>query len=336
MRLEERGKSHKRSVVFVMKYNADRKSADNIWLSGIMGVVVGDALGCPVQFRSREEVQADPVTTMIGNGTYDMPIGTWTDDSSMTLALLDSIRDKDDIDLLDIMNRFVRWIKNGEYTPFGEAFDVGHGTMAAIVRFMKGDDLQSCGGTTERDNGNGSLMRILPACLYAYENKLTDKEAVSMIHQVAGLTHNHIRGQIACGLYYFCVRGLLDEEGSLSERLQKGLDDGFEFYKGFLQDTSELSHYDRLRDMKKFSEVPESQIQSSGYVVDTIEAAVWSLITTDSFKNCELKAVNLGDDTDTIGAIAGGLAGLFYGYDGIPKEWLEVIQRREWIEDLCK
>ena len=88
--------------------------------------------------------------------------------------------------------------------------------------------------------------------------------------------------------------------------------------------------------MKKFSEVPESQIQSSGYVVDTIEAAIWSLITTDSFKNCELKAVNLGDDTDTIGAIAGGLAGLFYGYDGIPKEWLEVIQRREWIEDLCK
>ncbi len=320
----------------MMKFNAGRKVSDNIWLSGIIGVVVGDALGCPVQFMSREEILADPVTTMIGHGTYDMPVGTWTDDSSMTLALLDSIRDKGGIDHKDIMNRFTRWIRNGEYTPFGEAFDVGHGTMAAIVRYMKGGDLKSCGGTTERDNGNGSLMRILPACLYAYENKLTDEEAVFMIHQVAGLTHNHIRGQIACGLYYFCVKSVLDEKGPLVERLQIGFDKGFESYTEFLQDTSELSHYDRLRDIKKFSEVPESQIQSSGYVVDTIEAAVWSLITTDSFKSCELKAANLGDDTDTIGAIAGGLAGLFYGYDGIPKEWLEVIQRREWIEDLCK
>lgn len=320
----------------MMEFNTGRKSSDNIWLSGIMGVVVGDALGCPVQFMSREEVRADPVTTMIGHGTYDMPVGTWTDDSSMTLALLDSIRNKSGIVLQDIMNRFVRWIRNGEYTPFGEAFDVGHGTMAAIVRYMKGDDLKSCGGTTERDNGNGSLMRILPACLYAYENKLTDEDAVSMIHQVAGLTHNHIRGQIACGLYYFCVKSVLDENVSLVERLQIGFDKGFEFYDGFLQDTLELSHYDRLRDMKKFSEVSESQIKSSGYVVDTIEAAVWSLITTDSFKCCALKVVNFGDDTDTIGAITGGLAGLFYGYDGIPKEWLEVIQRREWIEDLCK
>ncbi len=309
---------------------------NNIWISGIMGVIVGDALGCPVQFRPREEVQAGPVTTMTGHGTYDMPVGTWTDDSSMTLALLDSIQDKGVIDLEDIMDRYVRWIRNGEYTPFGEAFDVGHGTMAAIARYMKGRDHKSCGGTTERDNGNGSLMRILPACLYAYEKKVEDKEAISMIHQVAGLTHNHIRGQIACGLYYFCAKSVLDEEGSLVERLQKGLDDGFRFYEEFLQDTSELSHYDRLRDMKRLSEVPESGIKSSGYVVDTIEAAIWSLITTDSFEECELAAVNLGDDSDTVGAIAGGLAGLFYGYKAIPEEWLEVIQKREWIEKLCQ
>lgn len=320
----------------MMNYNAKDKNNENTWLSGIMGVVIGDALGCPVQFRNREEVQKDPVTTMIGHGTYDMPVGTWTDDSSMTLALLGSIRDKGGIDLQDIMNRFVRWIRNGEYTPFGEAFDVGNGTMAAIVRYMKCDDLQSCGGTTTQDNGNGSLMRILPACIYAYENKLEDKEAISMIHQVAGLTHNHIRGQIACGLYYFCIKSLLDEEGSLMERLQKGLDDGFGFYEEFLQDTSELSHYNRLRDLKKFSEVPEPKIKSSGYVVDTIEAAIWSLITTDSFEKCELTAVNLGDDSDTVGAIAGGLAGLFYGYKAIPNDWLEVIQKRQWIESLCK
>ncbi|MBE5860826.1 MAG: ADP-ribosylglycohydrolase [Butyrivibrio sp.] len=319
-----------------MKCNTDRKNADNIWLSGIMGVVVGDALGCPVQFKSRKEVGEDPVTTMLGHGTYDMPAGTWTDDSSMTLALLASIREKGCIDLEDIMNRFVRWMRKGEYTPFGEAFDVGNATMAAILRYMMGNDLHNCGGTTEMDNGNGSLMRIMPACLYAYTNNLSDEDAVSVIHQVVGLTHNHIRGQIACGLYFFCVKSILDKDGTLMERLQKGFDNGFKFYDGFLKDTSELSCYDRLRDVKKLSEIPESGIKSSGYVVDTIEAAVWSLATTDSFKNCELKAVNLGDDTDTVGAIAGGLAGLFYGYDGIPEDWLEVIQRSEWIKELCK
>ena len=98
----------------------------------------------------------------------------------------------------------------------------------------------------------------------------------------------------------------------------------------------ELSYYGRLRDLKEFAAVPEDAIKSTGYVVDSIEAAVWSLIRTDSFKDALLTAVNLGDDADTVGAIAGGLAALYYGYDEIPEEWLAVIQRRDWIEELCK
>ncbi len=113
----------------------------NIWLDGVMGVVVGDALGCPVQFMSREEIARrpkGPVTGMEGHGTYNKPEGTWTDDGSMTLALLDSIREKKDVDLDDIMSRFVAWYEKGAYTPFGEPFDMGNTCSRAIELYENG------------------------------------------------------------------------------------------------------------------------------------------------------------------------------------------------------
>ncbi|MBR4719543.1 MAG: ADP-ribosylglycohydrolase family protein [Lachnospiraceae bacterium] len=307
----------------------------NIWLDGIMGVVVGDALGCPVQFTDREELKTGPVDDMEGYGTYNMPEGTWTDDSSMTIALLTSIQEKGTIDLEDIMKRFSKWLISGEYTPFGEAFDIGRGTMAAIMRYMVDRDIEICGGKTELDNGNGSLMRILPACLFAYIKKLPANEAVLLIHEVSGLTHNHLRAKIACGLYYFCTCSVLDNSGSLCDRLQIGMNNGFSFYENDLSNRVELAYYGRLRDLSLFSSTEEDSIKSTGHVVDTLEAAIWSLITTKSFEECELKAVNLGGDTDTIGAVAGGIAGLFYGYEAIPKAWLDVIKRREWLESIC-
>ena len=150
----------------------------NIWLDGVMGVVVGDALGCPVQFMSREEI-ADrphgPVAGMEGYGTYNMPVGTWTDDSSMALATLSSIIDKGEADPTDIMTRFIAWYEDGEYTPFGEAFDIGNTCSCAIERYEQERDPMTCGGTSVRSNGNGSLMRIMPACLYYYDKQQKTK-----------------------------------------------------------------------------------------------------------------------------------------------------------------
>ncbi len=312
---------------------------ENIWLDGIMGVVVGDALGCPVQFLDRETVANDPVRGMRGYGTFNLPAGTWTDDSSMTLALLDSIREKGRFDYEDIMDRFMKWMYEGEYTPFGYSFDIGNGTNMAVSNYRAYRDVRTCGGRSAGNNGNGSLMRIMPACLYCAEKRgalLTDLEAVKLIHRASGLTHNHLRAKIACGLYYFMTVALIGETGTLIERLQTGLHRGFLFYEQRESNAEDLAYYDRLRVLSNFKETPEETIRSSGYVVDSIEAAVWSLITTESFEECELKAVNLGDDADTVGAIAGGLAGLYYGYDAIPEEWLNAIQRREWIEGLCE
>ena len=132
------------------------------------------------------------------------------------------------------------------------------------------------------------------------------------------------------------IREILEGTGSLAERLQAGLDKGFGYYDRDPAKAEELKYYGRLRDLETFAQVPAEAIRSSGYVVDTLEAAVWSLVTTDSFQEALLKAVNLGRDTDTVGAIAGGLAGLYYGYEAIPTEWIAELKRKEWIEELCE
>lgn len=346
----------------------------NIWLDGMMGLVVGDALGVPVQFLSRDEIKNRPeglVTGMEAGGVYNMPEGTWSDDSSMALATLASIIDKKEADPADIMMRFVKWELQGEYTPFGEAFDQGNTCSSAIYKFAKVPDIKTCGSTGEYANGNGALMRILPACLYYYARSnepsdvlaqafgecrdtesearsdrqkkvcTSEDEAIEGIHVISGLTHNHIRSKMCCGIYYFCVKSIIDgvkkeQKPVLGALLQEGIDNGLKYYGRDIGNLTEMAYLGRLFHLFEFKDVPEEQIKTSGYVIDSIEAAVWCLITTDSYKDCMLKAVNLGDDTDTVAAIAGGLAGLYYGYEEIPKDWLGVIKKREWIEGMCE
>lgn len=310
---------------------------NNIWLNGIMGVVVGDALGVPAEFCSREELKASPLTKMEGYGSYDVPEGTWSDDSSMTLATLDSL--KNGYNPTDIMEKFADWLVDGKYTPNGEAFDIGRTCLKAIMSYLKEQDITKCGGTGEHDNGNGSLMRILPICLYMYEKQkaedLTDADVIEKVHEVSALTHAHMRSKIACGLYFFMVRSILDNQGTLQRVLQKGLDEGIVYYANEKESATELIYYARLCDLNEFIKLQEEEIESTGYVVATLEAAVWSLLQTETYTGAMLTAVNLGEDTDTVAAIAGGLAGLYYGYDGIPEEWLRVLKRREWIEWMC-
>ena len=213
--------------------------------------------------------------------------------------------------------------------------------MKAIRRYNKSGDPYTCGTKGEYDNGNGSLMRIIPICLFQYEKVKADEsdiaESVTIIHQVSALTHAHLRAEIACGLYFFMIKHILDDKGvrNLRECLQAGMDEGLEYYMQNEDCKKELEHYARLFDLEKFKNLNERDIQGTGYVVDALEAAVWCLLGTDSYRECELKAVNLGDDTDTVAAIAGGLAGLYYGYEAIPKDWTNAIKKREWIERLC-
>lgn len=310
-----------------------------VWKNGITGVVIGDTLGCPVQFLSREEVAENPVTGMRGYGTFNLPAGSWTDDSSLTIAALCSIIENKKIITRDIMERFARWLRDGEYTPFGKSFDIGRGTYESIERFITHGNTESCGGTSPRDNGNGSLMRIMPACIYCSKalnrGEITADEAIGLIHAVSGLTHNHIRAKIACGLYFFIAHSIINGNGSLDYRISLGLESGFEYYENAGESPEELAYYSRLRNPGDFAAVTADKIRSSGYVVDTIEAAIWSLLNTGSFRDALLTAVNLGDDTDSVGAVCGGLAGLYYGFENIPADWIASLQKREYIEKLC-
>ena len=307
----------------------------NIWKSAIMGVVTGDALGCPVQFESRGEVARHPVTDMRGYGTFNLPAGSWTDDSSLTLALLESLVRTGGVDTRDVMDNFVKWLDEGAFTPYGYAYDIGGGTMGAICKYKHCGKPDQAGGREESNNGNGSLMRIMPAVLYCVSRAMDPGEAIRTVHAVGSLTHAHIRANVACGLYYFMADAVLSGDGPLAGRLQAGLDRGFAYYGAALADRENLEYYGRLRDLESFADLPAREISSSGYVVDALEAAVWSLLNSDDFESALLTAVNLGDDSDTVGAIAGGLAGLFYGYGAIPEAWLSALPRRAWMEELC-
>ncbi|HOM43378.1 MAG TPA: ADP-ribosylglycohydrolase family protein, partial [Bacillota bacterium] len=189
---------------------------------------------------------------------------------------------------------------------------------------------------SDNDNGNGSLMRILPIVYYLlanYGTEITENdEAMAIIHNVSSLTHAHKRSLIACGIYCSIAAMIIGSTEPTAVSL--GISKAVEFYRRHEEYKDELSHYERLNN-KSFASVPIEEIKSSGYVVDTLEAAVWCLLNTNNYKECVLMAVNLGEDTDTVAAVAGGLAGLYYGYGSIPQEWLSVIVRRDYVEGIC-
>ena len=303
-------------------------------IGGILGLAVADAVGVPVEFQSRESLHNNPVADMRGYGTYNQPPDTWSDDTSLTLCLLDSLTNKK-IDYADIMQRFISWSDKGEYTAHGKVFDVGIATRKALHRFKEGTEPLQCGGTSEQDNGNGSLMRILPLAFYLHTFcEMDNEKAFAIIHNVSSLTHAHKRSLIACGIYLTIAKWFF-EGANILAAVCFGLEDAQEYYESKKEFAEDLKHYKCLFN-KGFAKLPETEIRSSGYVVDTLGSALWCLLNTDDYEECILQAVNLGEDTDTVAAVAGGLAGMFYGVDGIPNEWLDQLARREYVEKLCE
>ncbi len=296
--------------------------------SVILGHAIADALGVPAEFRDRETLLMNPITDMIGYGTYNVPRGTWSDDTSMSLAALDSLA-SGEIDYDDIMQNFVKWCFEDKYTANNEAFDIGRTCFNAISLYKDSTvkNPLACGMSDEYSNGNGSLMRINPFVLYLYYKNMDISEKLEVIHNASSLTHAHERSKIACGIYSFVLWELLG--APYKDYIQKGLRKAKEYYR----DSIELSKYHRL--FNGIEDLTIDEIKSSGYVVDALEAAIWCLLTTKDYKECVLRAVNLGGDTDTIAAIAGGLAGALYGYDSIPKEWMNILLRRDYIEEMC-
>ena len=299
--------------------------------AGILGLAAGDALGVPVEFCSRGELEAAPVTGMRAYGSHHQPAGTWSDDTSMTLCLMDSLaRRQGRIDCDDIMRSFRAWLKEGRFNAGGRTFDVGITCNTAIEDFCAGKPAAQCGLRDVYSNGNGSLMRILPVAFLP----LTEQEAMDAASQVSALTHAHAISRVACAMYVVAAREFLAGRRDVGAAIEKGWRAAAEHFCGGAM-------LPELRRIPALAALAPAEIHSGGYVVESLEAAYYCLLKTTNYRDAVLLAVNLGSDTDTTAAITGGLAGLLYGAEdrpgspGIPQEWLAALRRRDAIEALC-
>jgi ADP-ribosyl-[dinitrogen reductase] hydrolase len=295
-------------------------------LGGLWGSLVGDALGVPVEFRSRAEIQRQPVTGMREYGTHHQPKGTWSDDGALLLCTVDSLVHAR-FDTQDMGRRFVGWMNNALWSATGVVFDIGGATSDALMRVASGTPAEEAGGQDERSNGNGSLMRIIPVALRFADEPL---ETFSQrIERVSAITHGHDRSKMACVFFSLVVRRLL--EGLQPEAALEAAREEFKsLYRGS-PEFARFSHH--LSD--DFGAMAEEEIASTGYVLHTLHAALWCLLTTDRYQDCALKAVNLGGDTDTTGCVAGGLAGVAYGIQSIPPDWAAQLPHKEDLDRLC-
>jgi ADP-ribosyl-[dinitrogen reductase] hydrolase len=298
--------------------------------SALFGLAVGDALGVPVEFQSRESLKRFPVNTMREYGSHSQPKGTWSDDSSLTFCLADSLCNG--YDLNEIANYFLLWSLGDFWTPYGRVFDIGIATRNAIYRISKGESPILCGGIDEEDNGNGSLMRILPLAFYL-QNETNTEVIFQKVKEVSSITHGHFRSVFSCFIYIIFVLELLKDKNKWEayDSTKKSVND-FVAKNQFNQ--KEINLFERIL-KENINELHEDKIHSSGYVLHSLEASLWCVLNSNSYEETVLKAVNLGEDTDTTGAISGGLAGIIYGYKSIPKDWLNVLARKKAIEDLC-
>lgn len=262
----------------------------------VYGAAVGDALGVPFEFRDRDTFTCEGMTD---GGAHDVPKGTFSDDTSLLIATCDSIRASGGrLVVEDMRKRFRNWLFHGSYTADGYVFDVGNATAEALN--------QGYGADHEYSNGNGSLMRIAPLAF----TKARDEA----IRSVSAITHAHPISTTACVVFVHIMRDVLAGK-ELAASIESSVpdDDRFSFLFGL----------DALE---------RDQVPSHGFVLDTLKASLWCALTTTSYVECVIAAVELGHDTDTTACVAGALAAAMYGFDAIPVEWVKSLRGKDVID----
>lgn len=289
----------------------------------LLGLAVGDALGTTLEFKRPGSFE--PITDMVGGGPFSLEPGEWTDDTSMALCLAESLVEKRGFDPLDQMQRYVRWRRDGHYSVKGYCFDIGNATSAALYRFERSGDPFS-GSTDTHSAGNGSIMRLAPVPMAFADQPL---EAIRLAAESSLTTHGARACVDACrylaGLIVGAIVGVSKEE-----LLVPGYTPSAGSWEAdpLCDEVTEVAGGSYLRKAP-----PE--IRGTGYVVDSLEAALWAFANSDSFEKGALLAVNLGDDADTTGAVYGQIAGAYYGATGIPSHWVEKLAMLEEIERLA-
>ena len=281
----------------------------------LLGLAAGDAVGTSVEFKPRGTFA--PVTDMCGGGPFGLEAGQWTDDTSMALCLAESLVTKGDFDPRDQMERYVRWWRQGHLSSTGSCFDIGNATSTALRRFERSGE-PFAGSTDPHTAGNGSIMRLAPVPMCFYPDAA---QAIQQSGESSRTTHAAPECVDACQLYGLMIVKALG--GDSKEDILFGADS--------LSLAESLSPRISAIANGEYRNKTVDQIKGSGYVVDSLEAALWSFHTTDSFRDAILKAVNLGDDADTTAAVCGQIAGADYGESGIPQNWLAKLTMRSEI-----
>ncbi|RAI80664.1 ADP-ribosylglycohydrolase family protein [Macrococcoides goetzii] len=286
----------------------------------IYGFIVGDALGVPVEFKPRGTFE---VNDMIGYGTYDLPPGTWSDDSSLLLCTIEHMNENSTLD--DLMQKFADFDYRNYMTPFGETFDIGITTHEACQNFeyLK-RSATDCGLSGEYDNGNGSLMRIAPIVKKTLDLPIEDKYRV--VSDYSKLTHGHERSIMGCMIYILVLEALLSNiyKSDLINHVQIQLEELGKDY----------SDYYRIFNGLKILHIDE--IRSTGYVVDTLEAVLYCYLNHETYQEGVFAAINLGGDTDTIGALTGALFGVTSGYIAEIDKYKSRLANLEKIESIVE
>lgn len=288
----------------------------NRHLGCLLGLAIGDAVGTTVEFSSRGSFV--PVTEMTGGGPFRLNPGEWTDDTSMALCLAESLIECGGFDPSDQMERYCRWWRDGHLSSNGRCFDIGITVSGALRRFETTGEAFA-GSTAPNTAGTGSIMRLAPVPMFASD--VSRKQFAYRVNRPAP-PHGADECLDACHVLGALLHHLING-ASKEEALNR------------IRDEEVGSPSIRAIIDGSYLEKNEADVRATGYVVHTLEAALWSFARTTNFRDAVLMAVNLGDDADTTGAVCGQIAGAFYGAEGIPARWRELLAKRELITDLA-
>ena len=283
----------------------------------LLGLACGDAVGTTNEFKRRGSFP--PLAGMTGGGPFDLPAGAWTDDTSMALCLAASLVECGGFDARDQMKRYLDWLEHGYMSSTGECFDIGTTTQTSLMRFKHSGDPFS-GSSDPNAAGNGSLMRLAPVVLKFFPDR---DQTLHYCAKSSRTTHAAQECLDACRLYGDMLASALagkDKEEILSSS------------------PADLVTSEKLKDITRgaYQQKTRDEIHGTGYVVKSLEAALWCFWTTDTFEDAILAAANLGDDADTTAAVCGQIAGAYYGESGIPSDWLDKLVMVEEIRGLAE
>ncbi len=296
---------------------------------GIIGSAIGDALGTTTKGQAREHLLEHPVLKMTPCIKKGIPKGAWGDSTSLMVATTYAIT-KRGLDYDYIAENCVSWFTSNRFCSVGESFGIGQTTLKSLIRFtQRQKSATECGEGLIKDNGNSALKMVLPLAYYFIANKETKENVYTTIKNVCSITHRHEISICACYIYVHYAMFLLNGNNKFAAiKKLKTLD-----YSMFSNNT--LEYFSRIL-VGNLSELDIDEINSTSFVVDTLESIIWCFIKSDNYKDCIIATTNIGDDTSSIGALTGALAGIYYGTNKIPKDWYDNVRRKDYLTTISE